>query len=427
MSIEKRLLNEMNKITPNMSDELKNHPINKREKKPHFKMGISIGLVLATLIVITTILSINFLAPTNLNAYYIVEINPTIMIEVNKGIVSEVKSGNNDGDALLLDLNIEGKSLDKAMDDIALNALRQGYIEESGDAIRVSSIGGSSEGSDFIKNSLVSYFKESGYYVAVISNDVNLCSDIKLDDFSKYFKSLDSKSYMNEEPLNIEEYYKENYLFSYLFDSIRINLNELKQIKNLLIRIDEVYEELLVDDNIDSMIKDYFYLVTYYKNKECPISVKVKMDEMKALLEEYKRLSGISIDNLLDMKTELIKLSLIDIDWLMDITNSLDSFIKELNVMAENTIKSIIDTISIVIPTFSDIFDALSNIPKTLDEFYRSVDLLTIAKRDERINANMESFNKVRNSISDNEYNLFIDGIINEFESLENYFNKNAK
>ena len=412
-----KIKDTLDKLELKMSDELKAYPITKREAKPRYRLYLSLSLVLTTILVVATILSINFLAPANIKlSYYMIDINPSFIIKVEDGAISEAKSLNNDADALLIDLKLDGKSLDKGIDLIADEAIREGYILKSGDAIRVSGIDSSAEALDMVEDSFKEAFKKRGFYVGIAKKSLN--SDNK-DEFNNKFNSMNSLSYLNKDLENesLEDVYKNEYLGQYLYEAVILNINSLKENQALINKIDKKYDEIYKETH-----KDYFIIKKY--NINVSDNVKGLIDEMDSLVEAYYSLTGIKLDSKLELELEVINNNIIDYDLLLDITKSVDSFIKWIKAEASRAIEAIKSLLANLMPQIEESLNYLLELPTSLEEYKGKLEVLTRSRHDMLISMNIDSYNDKLPKISDSEYDSFIARIMDEYESIENYFNK---
>ena len=144
--IEKLLREELSNIVPSMSEELRNHPITSREKKPVFipwKLVISVCslVIIAVLAISLSILNpsapgsqIGTSTPTqtttveNEHSYYLIQINPKILIKTNNCEVLDVKPLNNDAEKLLENIieTIKNSEIIDGVNLIAEKAVEQG-------------------------------------------------------------------------------------------------------------------------------------------------------------------------------------------------------------------------------------------------------------------------------------------------------------
>lgn len=417
---------ELDRVIPSLSEEVKNQQIvisseltkNKPTffervkewgltRKKRFLGGIAVSFA--------CILALCFTLPSLFNTTgndfaIVVEVNPKIVFCANeKGKVISVASLNGDADVILADKSrideMIGASIEEATQTFVDYTAKLGYLDFSvNSAIKISGLG-NQEKLDGVQSVLEKYFCEKGGYFAVIKENLDkrqFCMLTGLDgsqstkDVLSSAKSLETLYSTKAEDL--KGLYEEVVSIEDEFDEIRASFNQLEQ---LIIEIDELNNQISEhEDNPLIFVKDYWTLKggNYNEISEELISLCELMQEK---LNVYKVKSGNEVNSLMELfevKAKLQGLSdLINSDFAENLINGLKEFGFDMTIV-ENLME---------VPTTT------AEYVKKISDYYTS-----------RINRFSESYNNERQQITFDGYQNYINGLIEEYGSLTNYWNE---
>ncbi|MGM9969209.1 MAG: hypothetical protein ACI35S_02300 [Anaeroplasma sp.] len=416
IDLEKKIINELDDLVPVMSDKLINHPIKKREKlfykkKLLFPLG-GLALIMSSCIFFVSI----FLGAKNIKKldYYVVEINPQVMLSTDlNGNICEVKSGNYDADELLLLIgdNLVGMDINDGISYISSTALEIGYFDANDEnAMKISST--NEDSLAIIKANLTHMFCNQGYYVAIITS--------KFDENENKFDNLNSFSYLNE--VNEDDFINA-YMNNYYKDYLKQQIIAIYQMDEYINKLYDIYNYLINDDKIPSLIKDYWYLMENKDSIKFDIDISNKLLEFEEYIMKYYELSGIMINDYIDLKFYKNKLSIIK--------NTTNSLIDVLDVIDA---ESLFETINNLIVLFDKVAPSISNglrkyniIPQNIDEYYETVISISIEKINKKIANYKDEYVSEKTQITNDDYFKFENKIINDYGSLENFYKDKEK
>lgn len=429
--IKNRLLNELESYVPKMSEELKNYPItvsNQRKKFPKFSFMLG---ALACLIILAIILPFT-LNKKQVNNCYLFAVNPTIMVVTDsKGNVTEIKGGNSDADELLIGLNYKNL-IGENIEDVSIEFMEQfiklGYFDSSSheNIIKISS-----SNSNFdISKVINSYANNKGYFVAVLSenleiekfnNDYNL--DLStIEDVADYIMSLEDLTLEYEVvDSNYSEIYKEKYLKDYLTETILKDINRLENNRILINDINSVYEEIA---NI-SKLKDYWIIKNFYEAGVITMSDELKalVEKMDVLLEEYNSISTSKIESTTDLKISFVAINSLPLEELKAVIEELNDFINSFEF--EDKINSLISLLRSINEELADKVAKYCSLPLTIEEYISQVKDIHLENYQNKVDAYKKEYEVMKNPISKNEYEEYLNEIIDKYGSLENLWKNN--
>lgn len=426
------LIKEMDERVPAMSEHLKNYPITVSETKSHFVIKWQVFTPIITIVLLALVI-LPFLFIDQEHYVYMLEVNPTILISTDaKNKVTDIKSGNQDADKVLVSLNIEdliGQSLTDVGEIIADELLQLGYFDANDiNAMKVSS---TNEKSEFATK-LTDYFCEKGYFVAVLSAELNLdefnlqfqtkVNTIK--DIYQYVHNLDDYYVVNQdyENVDIQEMYKTTYLETYLKDTLEKEIANVIQVNECLLTIKETYTEILTHDAIPFYARDYWAAREYYEKNPTELTTEVSMllDKMQNSLALYANLTGETIESYTKILDIYAMIMAMPIEELLEIMNNLHTYISSAEYDAN--IDLLISYITLVLPHVSELLTELKELPKTKDTLVEKIKTMCVETNQVMKKFYLKEYQSFKESITDNEYQKRLDEIISEYGSLKNFW-----
>ena len=441
-----RWKSELNKKTPQLREDVKNSKIqtlNKSEsqteaksiQKNYFdnkkKFKAIFASCLAVILVVIAIIPIFFTSRMNakpLASAVLVEVNPSVIFSVDKdGKVTSVVSQNSDADVILSSESrvnlMMGKQVELAIGFYIDYASRLGFIDLSKEsAVKISTCEGKN-GSVYLsaKASLEYYFKQKGAYVAVISNKISaekFCEMTGIES-SKTAKSVVEKlksvsTMFSERKNDLKSVYEETVKLEGIGETIILKIEETQS------EIEEKLQALEEIKNLNNQLLNH---------SDCPIKILTKANYWEIKLYEIevenKEVAEIisSIDELISnykkkyneeiiSETEL-ELKLTTLETLKNTLSKIDiQFIEDNQDAVLETLKSYgVDTEKLL---------NLYEVPENIQEYKEKVNEYFNSK----IEKNKSNYETSREIISNEEYEEFINKIISNNGSLDEFWNK---
>ena len=452
-SWKKQLNSEFEKAVPALKEEVKNAPIaNAESYETESRGGVAtlkrkVGIGSAfTLVVIAFVLAVlGFAGVFNKGMtgnsggnIFVLEINPSVaFITDEKGNVKSVKSLNEDADVLLSGENVLSLITDKPLDESIVNytdtAVKTGYIDLSShkNAVRLSTTE-EADGKLFssASSSLKNYFKEKGIYSVIVENvfSVNeLCTFLeieitdKLADVTDYLENLSDR--FSE---RVDENATEDILQN-LYDQYVMGIKTYELVRDeLLDNLDKITDNAkslndMVSLNYGIMIsKDNpcfpfdFWLVEKYAESDFTQEFSLMMSEMEKSLTEYEKKFGTKIESLSELKS------------LADVYSSFSDydFEEEFSNLTWLEFKLSSDKYLSVLENIGFDVENIESAPSTIAEYLQQIKSLAEKHFRSKIEKYKAVYEEVRVKISETDYEDFVNGIIEEFGSLENFWNK---
>ncbi len=456
-SWKKKLKDELNATVPALKEEVKNAPIITAQNDASCirsgdvlvkrKIGIlaSCAVVAILVIVITLMAIFGVFAPEPILERYVfsLEINPAVSFVTDKeGNVKSVKALNEDADVILCNesaLNkIIGAPLTEAVVIYTDCATRLGYLDLTltQNAVRLSS--SSDTDKNLIANtseSLRNYFMTNGIFAAVIEDVISAqdlskrmgISGVKtLSELTKKVQSL-SVNYSernigtaNEEQLKslYETYVVGRQLFDFVRGELLDNVNSILHNAQMLSQIGICSCKIMMHkDNPFNPIPVDYWIIKKYSNAQYSAEFSALMNEMESLLAEYEKTFGTSIGSLADLTSATnayASLSSVDFEDLFK-TLTVSDFLS----LADNFV-GILKNIGSNVATF----ETLLKTPKTSEEYVAQMKTALGKIFDYRAERYLDIYEAKREQITSTDYDTFINGIVEEYGSLDNFWNK---
>lgn len=458
----KRLLEkELDALTPSMSEKVRKAPVlkteEKREKSAHkidvrpVKRNIrpyiygAVAAVLVIAIALAVIIPGVFgggedVTPTYSAGYLRMDINPSVEIVYDSNNkVTAVKSANSDADVLLSDelrAQLKGMPVDQAAATIADEAGKLGYIEpEEQDALKITVVAGTDKQSEEVASkataAIENTFMERGIFVAVLavkenadwlaeqygtaSGDLKQAVNGVAEKADNYFQQLAEK---NQNGLEALRQYYEKEVFEYLKDLLEAECAKISRTRVILHEIKSINDDISEYTGL-GWFGGYWETVNDEKWQSDPAMVE-KFERMESALKKLYDLredditfsSSMGLDTVVGLYDEFV-----NEDWISGLGNAtLDELKGKLDDIV-NALKSLNVEIT------SAIRDAIAFVPATVEDFIDGTENVINGMRAELSDIYYEYYSEDREEYSREDYDDFYLAIVNEYGSLEAYWN----
>ena len=458
----KRLLEkELDALTPSMSEKVRKAPVlkteEKREKSAHktdvrpVKRNIrpyiygAVAAVLVIAIALAVIIPGVFgggedVTPTYSAGYLRMDINPSVEIVYDSNNkVTAVKSANSDADVLLSDelrAQLKGMPVDQAAATIADEAGKLGYIEpEEQGALKITVVAGTDKQSEEVASkataAIENTFMERGIFVAVLAVKENadwlaeqygtVSGDLKqavngvAEKADNYFQQLAEK---NQNGLEALRQYYEKEVFEYLKDLLEAECAKISRTRVILHEIKSINDDISEYTGL-GWFGGYWETVNDEKWQSDPAMVE-KFERMESALKKLYDLredditfsSSMGLDTVVGLYDEFV-----NEDWISGLGNAtLDELKGKLDDIV-NALKSLNVQIT------SAIRDAVAFVPSTVEDFLDGTENVINGMRAELSDIYYEYYSEDREEYSREDYDDFYLAIVNEYGSLEAYWN----
>lgn len=458
----KRLLEkELDALTPSMSEKVRKAPVlkteEKREKSAHkidvrpVKRNIrpyiygAVAAVLVIAIALAVIIPGVFgggedVTPTYSAGYLRMDINPSVEIVYDSNNkVTVVKSANSDADVLLSDelrAQLKGMPVDQAAATIADEAGKLGYIEpEEQGALKITVVAGTDKQSEEVASkataAIENTFMERGIFVAVLAVKENadwlaeqygtVSGDLKqavngvAEKADNYFQQLAEK---NQNGLEALRQYYEKEVFEYLKDLLEAECAKISRTRVILHEIKSINDDISEYTGL-GWFGGYWETVNDEKWQSDPAMVE-KFERMESALKKLYDLredditfsSSMGLDTVVGLYDEFV-----NEDWISGLGNAtLDELKGKLDDIV-NALKSLNVQIT------SAIRDAVAFVPSTVEDFLDGTENVINGMRAELSDIYYEYYSEDREEYSREDYDDFYLAIVNEYGSLEAYWN----
>lgn len=458
-SWKKRLKDEFNASAPALREEVLNAPIIRaqedvqpkvvRTKKWSIFAGSGLAVVLAVVFVVMGVLGVFSSAPQPDNYVFALDINPSVsFITDSDGIVVEVKSLNSDADVIVSNSeiidNVKSKPISQAIVFYTDYAAKLGYLDVTATktAVRLST---SSETDmqlfSAVSSSLSNYFKQNGIFAAVVEDvvqadefgkrlgvDANSLEQLtaKLKATSDCFAERNIGSEITDEQLS--ELYNSFVVGEQLLQCVKdellaniIKVTNFVQQVVLLSRI-EFYNNLIRVDSDNPTCgwlvpigDDYWTLKQSHPEHEFMQSDCVR--KIEELIAEYAADYGgldsyesfIDACNLLSKFSDFVK----DIDLTKILELQMDVFQASFGQFV-----GLLECVGVDTTDMQKLVEA----PRTVEQYVEQLDVTWQQVATERIKNNKECYETPRKVISNADYDAFIDEIVQQYGSLQEFW-----
>ena len=458
----KRLLEkELDALTPSMSEKVRKAPVlkteEKREKSAHkidvrpVKRNIrpyiygAVAAVLVIAIALAVIIPGVFgggedVTPTYSAGYLRMDINPSVEIVYDSNnIVTAVKSANSDADVLLSDelrVQLKGMPVDQAAATIADEAGKLGYIEpEEQDALKITVVAGTDKQSEEVASkataAIENTFMERGIFVAVLAVKENadwlaeqygtVSGDLKqavngvAEKADNYFQQLAEK---NQNGLEALRQYYEKEVFEYLKDLLEAECAKISRTRVILHEIKSINDDISEYTGL-GWFGGYWETVNDEKWQSDPAMVE-KFERMESALKKLYDLredditfsSSMGLDTVVGLYDEFV-----NEDWISGLGNAT---LDELKSKLDDIVNAL-ESLNVQIT--SAIRDAVTFVPSTVEDFLDGTENVINGMRAELSDIYYEYYSEDREEYSREDYDDFYLAIVNEYGSLEAYWN----
>lgn len=458
----KRLLEkELDALTPSMSEKVRKAPVlkteEKREKSAHkidvrpVKRNIrpyiygAVAAVLVIAIALAVIIPGVFgggedVTPTYSAGYLRMDINPSVEIVYDSNNkVTAVKSANSDADVLLSDelrAQLKGMPVDQAAATIADEAGKLGYIEpEEQDALKITVVAGTDKQSEEVASkataAIENTFMERGIFVAVLAVKENadwlaeqygtVSGDLKqavngvAEKADNYFRQLAEK---NQNGLEALRQYYEKEVFEYLKDLLEAECAKISRTRVILHEIKSINDDISKYTGL-GWFGGYWETVNDEKWQSDPAMVE-KFERMESALKKLYDLredditfsSSMGLDTVVGLYDEFV-----NEDWISGLGNAT---LDELKGKLDDIVNAL-ESLNVEIT--SAIRDAIAFVPATVEDFIDGTENVINSMRAELSDIYYEYYSEDREEYSREDYDDFYLAIVNEYGSLEAYWN----
>lgn len=458
----KRLLEkELDALTPSMSEKVRKAPVlkteEKREKSAHkidvrpVKRNIrpyiygAVAAVLVIAIALAVIIPGIFgggedVTPTYSAGYLRMDINPSVEIVYDSNNkVTAVKSANSDADVLLSDelrAQLKGMPVDQAAATIADEAGKLGYIEpEEQDALKITVVAGTDKQSEEVASkataAIENTFMERGIFVAVLAVKENadwlaeqygtVSGDLKqavngvAEKADNYFRQLAEK---NQNGLEALRQYYEKEVFEYLKDLLEAECAKISRTRVILHEIKSINDDISEYTGL-GWFGGYWETVNDEKWQSDPAMVE-KFERMESALKKLYDLredditfsSSMGLDTVVGLYDEFV-----NEDWISGLGNAT---LDELKGKLDDIVNAL-ESLNVEIT--SAIRDAIAFVPATVEDFIDGTENVINSMRAELSDIYYEYYSEDREEYSREDYDDFYLAIVNEYGSLEAYWN----
>lgn len=458
----KRLLEkELDALTPSMSEKVRKAPVlkteEKREKSAHkidvrpVKRNIrpyiygAVAAVLVIAIALAVIIPGVFgggedVTPTYSAGYLRMDINPSVEIVYDSNNkVTAVKSANSDADVLLSDelrAQLKGMPVDQAAATIADEAGKLGYIEpEEQDALKITVVAGTDKQSEEVASkataAIENTFMERGVFVAVlavkenadwlaeqygtVSRDLKQAVNGVAEKADNYFQQLAEK---NQNGLEALRQYYEKEVFEYLKDLLEAECAKISRTRVILHEIKSINDDISEYTGL-GWFGGYWETVNDEKWQSDPAMVE-KFERMESALKKLYDLredditfsSSMGLDTVVGLYDEFV-----NEDWISGLGNAT---LDELKGKLDDIVNAL-ESLNVEIT--SAIRDAIAFVPATVEDFIDGTENVINSMRAELSDIYYEYYSEDREEYSREDYDDFYLAIVNEYGSLEAYWN----
>lgn len=459
--LKKLLEKELDAMTPSMSEKVRKAPVlkteEKREKSAHkidvrpVKRNIrpyiygAVAAVLVLAIALAVIIPGIFgggedVTPTYSAGYLRMDINPSVEIVYDSNNkVTVVKSANSDADVLLSDelrAQLKGMPVDQAAATIADEAGKLGYIEpEEQDALKITVVAGTDKQSEEVASkataAIENTFMERGIFVAVLAVKENadwlaeqygtVSGDLKqavngvAEKADNYFQQLAEK---NQNGLEALRQYYDKEVFEYLKDILEAECAKISRTRVILHEIKSINDDISEYTGL-GWFGGYWETVNDEKWQSDPAMVE-KFERMESALKKLYDLredditfsSSMGLDTVVGLYDEFV-----NEDWISGLGNAT---LDELKGKLDDIVNAL-ESLNVQIT--SAISDAVAFVPSTVEDFLDGTENVINGMRAELSDIYYEYYSEDREEYSREDYDDFYLAIVNEYGSLEAYWN----
>jgi len=406
-----------------------------KSKKPMITALATVSAVLLLGIILTCVLVFK---PTEAIRYaFAIEINPAVTLTTDEhGNVTAIVSANSDADVVLSDEEAAsqiGKPIAQVAVWYADRAAMLGFMDltEKGSAVRISSCNGSESILQDAQTSLQDYFVQKGIFAVVVSESVDIkelsqrCG-ISADSASALANAISRSATLFNDRLAqaaasaeaLQALYKQNVLSSTLAEAIKdclsSNIANIERNAAELKELLRLYFDILTHkDNPALILGDYWYVKAHY-----PVPPEgdfaALMTQMENALAAYKTHYGVEISSPDDLTKASECYVLLSVEQIKAV---IANFSSDLLLQYSSALSDILGLIGLADSPIA----GLLQIPQNTREFLDNLRSALSVEFEYRKNAVREIYDGLQ-AISREDYDAFEENIINEYGSLQQYW-----
>ena len=439
-----------------MRSEVRRTPINgnnvKDKKKPFAlpKWSAAIGAVAACIVIVAIVLAVvlpggNVVTPPNggqssgsattpsgsnpsvttVFRACVVETNPSVMFVVDDNlVVTDVKRLNSDAEMLFSDSLLSsaiGSSLDDTLSDYAELLAKTGFIDidSKNNAIRISGYGIEDKISS-VKDKVRDTLSSKGIFSVVLAEEVDLTTlkDIigltsSEENIESAIESMKSgyEERITESSSTLEELISgyEQRAYEEVLNSIRLNADRLISQGLILSKLNGLNATILISSGLGRYwdVKDK----DLDPSSDCANVVK----QMENKLKEFKDKFGYAIESQERLNELTDAYSELKYEALIEALNNLS-----LEFVRAN--REILSRLMKFAGCDTTAFDALIDLPETLDDYLEKTALSYKKELDSRLDAYKDAFDTEREALNSSDYDRYVSDIVDKYGSLEAYW-----
>lgn len=449
--LKNKWLDELETVMPDLEQDVIDAPImvgEIRQKRSFVKWTYAVAVSVFT-VLIAVVLSIYFATknvgenpPVASSGYVaVLEVNPKVMFTISAdGKVVTVTALNSDADVVLSNPERLAEMTEKPLSE-SINAFldyssKLGFIDVNGqDAIKLSHTA-TPEKIDGVIKSVENFFKESGVFTVVVSSQ-NTLEQISskygfgnpqsIDTFIDQIKTspmLFSERQIVDMTLEeIQKIYQDTVILGDMQDYVQKQLSYGIKSGEAIVEIYELNSQ--IESHPDNPLKFLelsglvcgYWAVTSYPQMSARFTEEFAalIDLMTDKLENFKREYGVELDLTSLTFSYHLYISIGESE-LFELENLLNSFTDESYINALPMIKGFLSNGKV---SFGD-FEVL---PLNEEEFVQKTQSYLNGMFDAYAESNKTAYETAREPISNDSYQDFVSDIIQNYGSLENYWN----
>ena len=460
-SWKKRLRDEFDAAAPKLRSDVVDAPITTSQAQASNvnsggaiakrKIGLfgACGAVVIVVAVIALLAIFGVFDPKPIAKRYVfaLEINPAAaFVTDGGGSVQSVTALNADADVILSDKSVAERlknvPLAEAVVTYADCAARLGYLDLAS-ADNIVRLSGSADADKALlstaSDDLCGYFKTNGIYAAVLES-VTTAAELgtrlgapDASSVSELADTLAAKPTLFGERIDasasaetLRELYDAYIVGTQMLDLVRAELlesvNDIAESARMLSQMVVCnYNIMMHRDNPFGPIPADYWMIEKYGDGEYTDEFFELLDRMRGLLTEYENAFGKRIGGL----TELTIAS----DAYSSMSDDLEALFSALSPDSfAASASKYVEMLKNIGRDESEL-DALLSAPQTVEEYFAQLQTVTAQLYASRLDRYKPAYEEPRSEISDIDYADFVDGLIAEHGSLENYWNekKNQK
>lgn len=449
-NLKEKLLKELDCVVPPLSEDVLNAPIirvengEKEEKKRSFTWKMALSCSVAVVALCMAILFPVFFGGKNgvaVNSGYalVLEVNPKVAFTVDdKGKVKTVTALNEDADVILSDSKrlseMVGQTTEKALEKFIDYSSKLGYLDLiNPDAVKIT-LSEKGKIADGIKKSVENYFMQNGIFTLVITESKTLAEisknlgfgeetniKILIDKLSKTPVLEYERQVLGKDLQQIQDYYTQNVLLGDMKNYVKAQLSHNTVSENQVLKLNEL--NIKIATHSDNPLRIFEVsspesVYSYWAVRALPFSNFTEefgnlMAEMEEELTIYNSEHSQKINDYLTLKIVLDLQDAFDFDFIKSL---LDNFTDSAYLENISLINQILNALS------GEDFKDFDKMPENEQDFIDKVSGYSQSVYFAREKENSQIYSQQRKPLTEGEYQQFIDSIIKEYGSLENYW-----